>query len=65
MCECVVIVRDPYVGPTLHDRPDRGQLHGPRAAQDRHLQRLVGTHRRRKDGGRTQERHHEGYRQGS
>lgn len=43
----------PDAGPAVHDRSDRGEQHGPRARSHRHLQRLLGTHGRREDGGWT------------
>lgn len=37
--------RDPHAWPALHDRFDRGQLHGPWTAQNWHLQCVMGTDR--------------------
>ena len=54
--------RHPHAGPAVHDRPDRGELDGPRAEPDRHLLGQLGPHRRRTNRRRSQERHHESHR---
>ena len=43
--------RYPDAGPALHDGHHRGFLHQPHASADRHLQRQLGPHRQREDGG--------------